>query len=179
MFFYNYLLKSFSYCPYSLWDNGLGVVWMYVFNFKISKAIEENEYSIGIFFDIAKAFDTVNHAILLKNNLIFTGSVAFSSAGLPAILQIGLNRFIVMAPSQNYVVFFSDFPKVLSLALFCFLFIFMTYQIHPVSCTSCFLLTTPTYSSSHTCLNTLYRNVNEELKLIAQRFHANKLSLNL
>src|SRR6218665_2124525 len=31
---------------------------------------------------------------------------------------------------------------------------------------------------SHACLDTLYKNVNEELKLIAQWFHANKLSLN-
>ena len=34
------------------------------------------------------------------------------------ILQIGLSRFIVMVPSQNYVVFFLEFPKVLSVALF-------------------------------------------------------------
>ena len=53
----------------SLWDNGVGVICMYVLismQDKISKAIEENEYSIGIFLDFAKAFNTVNHAILLK-----------------------------------------------------------------------------------------------------------------
>ena len=32
---------------------------------KISNAFEKNEYSIGIFLDLAKAFDTVNHDILL------------------------------------------------------------------------------------------------------------------
>lgn len=32
---------------------------------KISNAIENNEYSLGIFFDLTKAFDTVNHKILL------------------------------------------------------------------------------------------------------------------
>lgn len=33
---------------------------------KISTALDNNEYAIGIFLDLSKAFDTVNHAILLS-----------------------------------------------------------------------------------------------------------------
>lgn len=33
---------------------------------KISMAIDENEFAVGIFIDLSKAFDTLNHEILLK-----------------------------------------------------------------------------------------------------------------
>ena len=33
---------------------------------KITKAIDEGKYSVGIFLDLSKAFDTINHKILIK-----------------------------------------------------------------------------------------------------------------
>ena len=34
---------------------------------KITKAIDEGKFSVGIFLDLSKAFDTINHKILIKN----------------------------------------------------------------------------------------------------------------
>ena len=33
---------------------------------KITKVIDKGEYTIGVFLDLAKAFDTINHKILIK-----------------------------------------------------------------------------------------------------------------
>jgi retron-type reverse transcriptase len=34
---------------------------------KITKAIDKGKYSVGIFLDLSKAFDIINHRILIKN----------------------------------------------------------------------------------------------------------------
>src|SRR6218665_3528470 len=37
----------------------------------ITKAIDSNQYAAGVFLDFAKAFDTVDHSILLKKMSIY------------------------------------------------------------------------------------------------------------
>lgn len=35
---------------------------------EITAAIEKNKYTIGVFIDIKKAFDSINHNILISNS---------------------------------------------------------------------------------------------------------------
>jgi len=44
---------------------------------KITQALDENKYAVGIFIDLSKAFDTVNHSILLNKHNIRKFSIKF------------------------------------------------------------------------------------------------------
>ena len=59
---------------------------------KILDSFEKNEFTIGIFIDLTKAFDTVNHSILLEN-LNFYGIRADPITGCIAISSLALNTF--------------------------------------------------------------------------------------
>lgn len=72
------------------------------------------------------------------------------------------------------------YPKILSLALSFFWFILMTFQPPPLVYFILYAFTNDSnVFNSQTCWGILYKNVNEELKLTTEWFHANKLSLNL
>ena len=59
----------------------------------LRNAIDNNLYSCGVFLDFSKAFDTVNHTILLKKKWNATGYAACLSNFLQAISQIDSNMY--------------------------------------------------------------------------------------
>jgi len=145
---------------------------------RISNAIDRNEYSLGIFFDLAKAFDTVDHGILLsklerygirgnqlqwfKSYLENRSQCVYCNGSLSDLktIKFGVPQGSNLGPLL-FLIYINDLPNVSS-KLYFILFADDTNVFY-----------------SHSSLETLFQIVNEELTLAANWFCANKLTLNL
>jgi retron-type reverse transcriptase len=145
---------------------------------RISEANEKNEYSIGIFIDLSKAFDTINHSILLQklNSYGIRGLandwfrsyltnrkqfVSFNGVNSSCrTVTCGVPQGSVLGPLL-FILYINDIINCSKLLHF---IVFADDTILFYSCKD---------------IHLLQRIVDTELKKLAEWFKANRLSLNI
>jgi len=139
----------------------------------ITKSFEQGSYTLGVFIDLSKAFDTVDHKILFAK-LRYYG---ISGKYYEWICSYLTNR-------KQYVTY-QDNRRTTELHISCLLgpLLFLLYvnDLYRVSkvLTPIMFADDTNLFYSHKNLNVLYNTVNMELLNINEWFKANKLSLNI
>ena len=145
---------------------------------RISLAIDKNEFCAGIFIDLSKAFDTINHKILLEK-LQYYGIRGLSNILIKSYLS-NRKQFV------NYNNFQSEYQLVScgvpqGSILGPLLFILYINDITNCSKFCNFILyaddTNLLFSDAD--INTLVSNINAELITLSDWFRVNRLSLNV
>ena len=109
---------------------------------QISKAIDNNKFSIGIFLDLAKAFDTVDHKILIAK-LEHYGVRNIALDWFKSYLSSRYQQVSCNGNLSSLQLFSLVFLKGRYLGLYYFLFISTTYLIHHLSYTLYYLQMIP------------------------------------
>jgi hypothetical protein len=145
---------------------------------KISESIDKHEVSIGVFIDLSKAFDTINHEILLRK------LEHYGIRGLP------LQWFKDYLTNRKQFVCYKNVSSCLQ-TIACgvsqgsilgpLLFILYVNDIMHCSEILHFILFADDTNLFHSCSNyvDLMTTVNSELAKLSEWFRANRLSLNV
>jgi hypothetical protein len=146
-----------------------------LFTNSVGRALNGRMHSVAIFCDLKKAFDTVDHKILLKKlskigvcdaalrwfdsyltNRFQYVSIGSSASNLLSI-KIGVPQGSILGPLL-FIIYINDLPKASSLLNFLF-------------------ADDTTLLSSHNDLNYLIESINTEFQKIVHYFRAHKLSI--
>ena len=145
---------------------------------KISNNIDIKKHSIGIFLDLSKAFDTIDHQILLRK-LQRYGVRGIACDWFKSYLENRVQYVSYNTKDSDYMKIMCGVPQ--GSILGPLLFIFYINDIVKVSTVLNPVLFADDTSlfHAHTDFDILIEEINEELQKITTWFHTNKLSLNI
>lgn len=145
---------------------------------QITNSFEKGYYTLGVFIDLSKAFDTVNHKILLEK-LKYYGITGQYLKWFDSYLQ-GRKQYIVHDQIKTDMkTIHCGVPQgsILGPLLF-LLYVNDLYKSSKLLHTIMFADDTNLFFSEKN-ITLLFKSVNRELRCIAEWFKANKLSLNI
>lgn len=148
----------------------------------ITKAFSKNEYTLGVFIDLSKAFDTVDHNILLKkleNYGIRDCLLKWLKSYLSSRFQFVNIENNIDKSLENVLKIICGVPQGSILGPLLFLIYVNDLCKSSKKLSAIMFADDSNLFYSDTSLDNLFFTMNEELKNISLWFKANKLSLNV
>jgi retron-type reverse transcriptase len=142
----------------------------------ITKAIDQGKYTIGIFLDLSKAFDTINHKILIKK-LEHYGVRGISMKWFENYLSGRKHVFKCNQINSEQMEITSGVPQGSTLGPLLFLLYINDIQCSNIISVILFADDTSIFYS-HNCLKTLNKIIQQELDRVSIWLNVNKLTIN-